>query len=114
MNDIIVKPTLKTWKYIVSFYSYYLISNRLHTKIPMTYKIDHYGMTPGINSDIKDFKRPARPTIEGKALVVILDGDSIGIKIAPGMIPIRGSRFNNIHGYHIHQRMPDSNSKNGT
>ena len=63
----------------MNFYSYYLISNRLDTKFPITYKIDNSGMPPGIKFDIKEFKRPARPNPEGQALVVILDRDIIGI-----------------------------------
>ena len=53
VNDTIFKPTLKTCKFIVNFYSNYLISNWLHTKFPMTYKITNSGMPPGINFDIK-------------------------------------------------------------
>ena len=34
-------------------------------------------MLPGINFDTKEFKRPARPTPEVQALVVILDINSI-------------------------------------
>ena len=58
VNAIIGKPTLKKRKFIMKFNSDDLISNRLNTKLLMTYKIAHYGIPPGIKSDIKDFKRP--------------------------------------------------------
>ena len=56
MNAIIGKPTLETWKFIVKFDYDYVISNRIYTKFPMTYKIANSGMTPGIKFNIKYFK----------------------------------------------------------
>ena len=64
----------------MNFDSDYLILNRLHTKFLITYKKSNSGMPPGKKFDIKELKRPTRPTPEVKALVVSLDRDSIGIK----------------------------------
>ena len=79
MNDIIAKPTLETWKFIVNFDPDYLIYNWLHTKFTVTYKIANYWMPWGMKFNTKSFKRPERSNPEGQALVVILDRNGSGI-----------------------------------
>ena len=99
MNAIIGKPTLKNWKCIVNFDSDYLNSNWLYTKFMMTYKTANSGMPLGIKFDIKDFKQPERLNLEGKALVVSLYRDSIGIYDSPRNDPNTGDPSRNMSGH---------------
>ena len=99
VNAIIGKPTLKNWKCIVNFDSDYLNSNRLYTKFMMTYKTANSGMPLGIKFDIKDFKQPERLNLEGKALVVSLYRDSIGIYDSPRNDPNTGDPSRNMSGH---------------
>ena len=86
-NSIIGRTTLNKRKSNIYFNEYFLVSNELNTKFALKYRISNSGMPENVKFNKKYFIRTTETTQEGKAFVLILDMDSIGINNIPQKEP---------------------------